>query len=94
MPDKISLSTVISELDEKLDDKGKPKTFSIKFDSKKGERIYLHRAISVGLNHINLKEKAMRGFLPVDKKGEKTGHPYPVSIWQIVEFNSKRVILK
>jgi hypothetical protein len=94
MPDTIMLSTVLSELDEKLGADGKPKVFSVKFDSKNGQRIYLHRAISVGLGNINLKEKAMRGMLPVDKNYDKTGHHYPVSIWHIVEFNGKKVVLK
>jgi len=94
MPDCIKLSTVLAELDEKLTASGKPKCFRVKFDSLTGERIYLHRAISVGLGNINLKDKAMRGFLPVDKNFEKTGHPYPAVIWNIVEFNGLRVILK
>jgi hypothetical protein len=60
----IKLSTVLAQLDDKLDSRGNPKCFKVKFDSLTGERIYLHRAISVGLGKINLKEKAMRGFLP------------------------------
>lgn len=94
MPDCIKLSTVLNELDDKLDSNGKQKTFSIKFDTKTGERIYLHRAVSVGLGYVNLKDKAMRGFLAVDKNNEKIGHHYPAIIWNIVEYNGMRVTLK
>jgi len=35
----------------------------------------------------------MRGVQAVDDKGKPTGHPYPVNIDLIVEWNGKKVIL-
>jgi len=95
MPDPaIKLSEVLAELDEKLTPQGKPKAFSVKFVLKSGELVYLHRAISSGAGKMNMKKHALRGFLPVNRHFEKTGHVYPVSIWHITEFNGKKVILK
>lgn len=84
---------VLKELDVKESGKGKPKTFSIKFRTKgRGELIFMPQAISVGLK-MNMKEHRMRGVQSVDENWNYLGHPTPVSIDRIVEFNGEKVYL-
>jgi len=52
----IKLSTVLSQLDEKLNPDGNPNTFSIKFVKKNGELVFYNRCTSTGLN-LNLKPR-------------------------------------
>lgn len=92
MSERIKLMLVLSELDESTTSDGKQKTFSIAFILKDGTRVYMNRAVKTGLN-MNLKKNAMRGFIAVDKDLNKVGHITPVSIWAIVEFNGRRVII-
>ncbi len=89
----IKLSTVLSELDEKVLPDGSQKTFSIKFIKKNGEIVYYPRCVSCGLN-MNLKSNAMRGVRLVDRNMDPLDHHTPVYIWSILEFNSNPVILK
>ena len=89
----IKLSTVLSELDEKVLPDGTQKTFSIKFVKKDGELVYYPRCVSTGLN-MNLKANAMRGVRLVDRNFDPMDHHTPVYIWSILEFNGNPVILK
>ena len=82
----------LREYDIKETPQGKPVTFSIKFISKSGENIFLPRAIACGLKY-NLSLNRHRGVMPVDAKGEKNGHVYPVLIDNVIEWNNNRVIL-
>ncbi len=63
----IKLSSVLAQLDEKLDPNGNPNTFSIKFVKKNGELAFYNRCISTGLN-LNLKSNVMRGVRLVDRE--------------------------
>lgn len=84
---------VLKELDIKETPGGKPVVFSIKFRTKKsGELIFMPQAISCGLR-MDMKANRMRGVVPVDDKCNRTGHPTPVSIDRIVEFNGNKVYL-
>ncbi len=83
---------VLREMDRKETPKGKPNVFSIKFRTKKGELIYMPAAISSGLR-MNMAKNRMRGVLPVGRDLEPVGHPTPVSIDLIVEFNGKKVYM-
>lgn len=89
----IKLSTVLSELDEKILPGGNQKTFSIKFVKKNGELVYYRRCVSCGLN-MNLKYNSMRGVRLVDRNYDPIDHHTPVYIWSILEFNNHEVILK
>ena len=91
---RIGLSEVLAELDEKILPNGKPKIHSVKFINSKGEVVYLHRCISSGAGKMNMSANALRGFQPISKDLKKEGHPYPVKIWHIIEFNGKKVTLK
>jgi len=88
----IRRSSVLKQLDIKETRSGKPSTFSIAFCTSSGQRVFLPRAMSVGLPW-NLKNNRQRGILPVDQDYNKTGHVYPVSIDLILEFNNKEVVL-
>lgn len=83
---------VLREYDIKESPSGKQMFFSIKFINKSGELVFLPRAIAVGLPW-NVSGNRQRGVMPVDIKGEKIGHIYPVRIDNIIEWNSKRVTL-
>jgi hypothetical protein len=84
---------VLSQLNYKEDGFGKPVQFSIKFRTKKtGELIFMPRGVACGVKG-NMSANRLRGVQSVDEKGNYTGHPTPVSIDRIVEFNGKKVYL-
>lgn len=83
---------VLREYDIKEDNRGKQVVFSIRFVKVNGESVFLPRAVATGLN-MNVSESRMRGVRPVDPKGDKTGHIYPVRIDNILEWNGNKVIL-
>jgi len=41
---------------------------------------------------MNMKEYQLRGVQPCDCKGNPEGHPYPVDIDLILEYNKKKII--
>lgn len=92
MAGTIKRSTVLNFLDIKETNTGNPVIFSIKFDKKDGERVFLPYAISCGLR-ANMKKNRFRGAQPVDKTGKPFGHRYPVCIDFIIEFNGRKVTL-
>jgi hypothetical protein len=89
---KIRRVDVLREYDIKETPQGKQVVFSIKFVIKSGELVFLPRAVASGLPW-NMSNNRQRGVLPVDNKGEKAGHVYPVGIDNFIEWNGKRVIL-
>jgi hypothetical protein len=92
MADKIRRNHVLKILDVKSNPDGSPCTFSMVFVKKNGERVFVPRAISCGLPY-SLSAHRLRGVMPVDSKGNKNGHVYPVNIDLILEFNSMEVVL-
>lgn len=92
MAKKIIRNQALREMDIRETPDGKPIYFSMKFVKKSGEVVYIHRGVSTGLR-MNLKENRMRGVLAVDAQGDGIGHPTPVNIDLIVEFNGQRVKL-
>ncbi len=83
---------VLSELDYKEDGHGKPVVFSIKFRLQDGTLKFIAKGIACGVKG-NMKANRLRGVQEVDDKLNKVGHPTPVSIDRIVEFNGKKVYL-
>ncbi|TLX73695.1 hypothetical protein E9993_14655 [Labilibacter sediminis] len=84
---------VLKAINYKEDGHGKPVVFSIKFRTKaKGELIFMPMAIACGVKG-NMSANRLRGVQAVDDKGNYSGHPTPVSIDRIVEFNGKKVYL-
>lgn len=92
MATKIRRNKVLKYLDIKETPSGEQNTFSIVFIKKDGERVFLPRSVATGLP-FSLKTNRMRGVMPVDSEGEKTGHVYPVNIDNILEFNAMEVML-
>ena len=88
----IKRSQALREMEIKETPNGKQITFSIKFEKKDGEIVFLPKAIITGLR-MNMKANMMRGVMPVDEQFNKTGHIYPVHIDNIYEINGKKVIL-
>ncbi|HPS40215.1 MAG TPA: hypothetical protein PL124_12420, partial [Candidatus Cloacimonadota bacterium] len=80
------------EYDIKETPQGKQVIFSIRFVKINGESVFLPRAVACGLPY-NLSENRMRGVVAVDPQGDKIGHPYPVNIDLITEWNGLKVIL-
>lgn len=83
---------MLREFDIKETPQGKQSVFSIKFVKKNGELVFIPLAVACGLK-MNLKENHMRGVIPVDTRGDSAGHPTPVNIDSIVEWNGKKVQL-
>lgn len=79
---------VLQEIDVKTNPDGSQVVFSIQFDKKNGERVYYPRAVACGLK-MNLKDNRMRGVIPVDVNGNAIGHPTPVGIDRIIQFNGR-----
>jgi len=90
--DTIKRSAMLRLYDMKETPQGKQSFFSIRFVTKKGELVFLPRAVATGLP-FNVAQHRMRGVVAVDIKMDKIGHIYPVSIDNILEFNNKKVIL-
>lgn len=88
----IKRAQVLREMEIKETAYGKQVTFSILFEKKSGELVFMPRAVSAGL-HINMKSKRFRGVVAVDKDLNSQGHIYPVHIDNIHEFNNQRVKL-
>jgi len=90
--DTIKLQVVLADMDEKTLPDGSQKVFSIKFVKMNGELVYVNRAVRCGLK-MDMKKNAFRGILRVDKDLKKSGHPTPVKIWNILEYNGIKVSL-
>jgi len=71
---------------------GRQVTFSIKFVTKRGEIIFIPRAVAAGLR-FEMKYNRMRGVLSVDAENKAIGHVTPVHIDGIIEWNGKKVKL-
>ncbi len=92
MADTIRRNYMLREYDIKETPAGKQVVFSIRFIKLNGESVFLPRAVASGLP-FNMSENRMRGVVAVDNKGDKVGHPYPVSIDLVTEWNGLKVIL-
>ena len=92
MAEKIRRNLMLREYDVKETPAGKQTTFSIKFIKKNGEIVFMANAVACGLT-ANMSKNSIRGVVPIDFKGDKIGHPMPVSIDAIIEWNSMEVIL-
>jgi hypothetical protein len=92
MAETIRRNDALREYDIKETPSGKQTVFSIKFITKTGQLIFLSRAVASGLP-FSVKDNRMRGVVAIDQHGDKIGHPYPVNIDLITEWNSKRIIL-
>jgi imidazole glycerol phosphate synthase subunit HisF len=88
----IRRSIVLREYDIKETPEGRQTVFSVRFIKKNGESVFMPIAVACGLT-ANMKTNRIRGFLPIDAQGNAIGHPTPVSIDAIVEWNGLRVKL-
>lgn len=88
----IRRNLMLREYDVKEEPGGKQVVFSIKFVKQNGELVFMPRAVACGLS-VNMNKNRLRGVIPVDGNGDGMGHPTPVNIDAIVEWNGKAVIL-
>ena len=86
----IRRNLALKEFETKETPDGRQVVFSIKFVTKKGELIFMPRAVAIGLR-FDMKSNRMRGALPVDEHNKATGHATPFNIDGITEWNGKRV---
>lgn len=92
MASTIRRNLVLREYDVKHTPAGLQTVFSIKFIKRNGERVFMPKAVACGLSS-NMKDNRMRGVLPVDAQGNGIGHPTPVNIDAIVEWNGHQVVM-
>ena len=92
MAETIRRNLALAEYDIKETPGGKPLTFSIRFITKSGQSVFLPNAIASGLT-MDMKKNRLRGVVAVDGNLKRIGHPYPVNIDLIMEWNGKKVIL-
>lgn len=83
---------MLREYDIKETPEGKQTSFSIKFIKTNGEIVFMPRAVACGLT-ANMSKNRLRGVVSIDLKGDKIGHPTPVSIDAIMEWNGLEVIM-
>ena len=83
---------MLKDLDVRETPSGELRTFSVCFVLQNGQRVFFPRAIVTGLK-CNVRTNRMRGIQPVDQRNESTGHVYPVSIDNFLEYNGMEIIL-
>jgi len=86
----IRRNLALKEYEIKETPDGRQVTFSIKFVTKRGEIIFIPRAVAAGLR-FDMKGNRMRGVLAVDTDNKSIGHVTPVHIDGIIEWNGKKV---
>lgn len=86
----IRRNLVLKQIDASEDPFGRKLTFSLKFVKKDGELVYMPKAQSCGLK-FSMKNNHMRGIQPVDDQGNPAGHPTPVHIDGLIEFNGMTI---
>ena len=92
-PTHIRRNLMLKELDIKwLPPGNKRHTFSIKYVDKNGYLYFIPRAYACGLR-MNMKANRMRGIQPCCDTDIPEGHPIPVGIDRIVQYNQMEVIL-
>jgi hypothetical protein len=64
--------------------------FAISFYKADGTLVFLPRAIQCGLR-MDMHKNRKRGVMAVDADGKRFGHPYPICIDNIREFNGQQV---
>jgi len=87
----IRLKDVLDKWD-KIEKGNTDQIFSIGFITKNGELRYFKKAVKAGAR-FSLKNNEMRVCIPVDEEGNSIGHPTPFSIYKIVSFNGRNVII-
>ena len=92
MAEKIRRNLMLREYDVKETPAGKQTVFSIKFIKTNGEIVFMPRAVACGIT-ANMSKNSLRGVLSVDATWKKIGHPTPVCIDAIIEWNGMEVIL-
>lgn len=88
----IRRNLALADMDIRTDERGRRRIFSIKFVSKEGKVYFMPQAYAYGAGRMNMKEYQLRGVQPCDCKGNPEGHPYPVDIDLILEYNKKKII--
>lgn len=88
----IRRNLALSDMDIRFDESGKRRIFSIKFVSKEGKLYFIPQAYACGAGRMNNKEYQLRGIQPCNCKAEPEGHPYPVNIDLILEYNKQKIV--
>lgn len=92
MATTIRRNLALREYDIKETPEGNQVVFSVKFIKNDGELVFVPAAVACGLT-ANMTKNRLRGVMPVDDKLNRIGHPYPVSIDAMVEWNGLKIIL-
>ena len=89
----IRRNLMLADMDIRTDNHGRRRIFSLKFVSQAGKLYFFPQAYACGAGRMNMKANAVRGIQPCDCRANAEGHPYPVSIDTILEYNGLKVIL-
>ena len=81
----IRRNLALADMDIRRDEHGK-------FVSKEGKVYFIPQAYACGAGRMNMKEYQLRGVQPCDCKGNPEGHPYPVDIDLILEYNKMKIV--
>lgn len=88
----ISRKLALADMDIRSDERGRRRIFSIKFISRAGKLYFFPQAYACGAGKMNMKAQRIRGVQPCDCSGTPEGHPYPVDIDLIVEYNRMKIV--
>lgn len=87
----ITRSEMLADMDiRKLPD-GRRRVLAVKYVEKGGKLRYFPQCTVGGAGKMNNKEWRVRGITPCDCKGQPEDHVHPVRIFNIVEYNGRKV---
>jgi len=89
----IRRNAMLADMDVRTNPDGTRRLFSIKFVTQEGKLYFIPQAFARGAGKMNMNDWRLRGIQPCDCKGFPEGHPYPVLIDNILEYNKYKVIL-
>lgn len=87
----IYASTMLDDLDVRYDRYGRKRMFSMKFVTASGKIHFFPLCFAQGAGRMDNKQYRLRGIQPCDCKGNPEFHPFPVKIFNILEYNNQKI---
>lgn len=89
--EKISRKEMLADMDVRTWPDGRRRVVSVKYVEQGGKLRFFPQCTVGGAGRMNNKQWRVRGFTPCDCKGQPEDHVHPVRIFNIVEYNGRRV---
>ncbi len=82
---------MLADMDVRTWPDGRRRVVSVKYVEQGGKLRFFPQCTVGGAGRMNNKQWRVRGFTPCDCKGNPEDHVHPVRIFNIVEYNGRRV---